>query len=201
MQNLIFYTPFTDFDNSDTVHVMETSVLTLLGLETPKMALYTGLYGATSSRRAFPLIDSKFKEVGQRCCAISVEFDFDVDPLKYTCIESKPNKNDIELDQSNVFNTLRLSSDLKTHVKAQWKALMISSGAPIKPELPQAITQSGLVDSFLDPYPQVELFIYQVMSPVGPLSVASVYNKHPSSMKSWFDIEGTVEFNGDTSPP
>lgn len=194
MQSLLFYTKFNNSDTSDTNHELDHSVLSMLGVETPPGALYTGLYGASSSRKAFSFLDTMFKEEGQRCCAVTVDFDFDVYPLRYTGIKERTNSDDILISQSKVLNTLRLRPDLKSQIKAQWETRMIEAGAPIKPELPQPITQIDLVDTFLIDYPNVELFIYQVMSPVGPLSVGSVYSKHPIELSPWFDIEGTVAF-------
>ena len=192
MQNLIFYTPFSDTDTQSTSRVANASVLHLLGLESPAGALYTGLYGISSSRKAFPYLDAMYKEQGQRCCAVSVGFDFNVSPLLYTGIEEGANIDDILIGKTNILNTLRLRSGLKTQIKAQWQSLMTASGASINPELPKPINQTHLVDDFLVNYPNTELFIYQVMSPVGPLSVASVYNKTPTSLTTWFDIEAQV---------
>jgi hypothetical protein len=194
MQSLLFYTNFNESDTPDTKHELDTSVLTMLGLESPPGALYTGLYGASSSRKAFPFLDALFREQGHRCCAVTVDFDFDVYPLRYTGIKERTNSDDILISESKVLNTLRLRPDLKTEIKAQWKTRMIEAGAPVKPELPQPITQIELVDSLLVDYPNVELFIYQIMSPVGPLSVGSIYNKQPLSLNPWFDIEGSVAF-------
>ena len=194
MQSLLFYTKFNKSDTSDTTHELDNSVLTMLGIESPQGALYTGLYGASSSRKAFSFLDAMFKEEGHRCCAVTVDFDFDVYPLRYTGIAERTNSDDILISGSKVLNTLRLRPDLKSQIKAQWKNRMIEGGAPIKPELPQPITQIELVDAFLIDYPDVELFIYQVMSPVGPLSVGSIYNKQPLALSPWFDIEGSIGF-------
>ena len=141
MQSLLFYTNFNESDTPDTKHELDTSVLTMLGLESPPGALYTGLYGASSSRKAFPFLDALFREQGHRCCAVTVDFDFDVYPLRYTGIKERTNSDDILISESKVLNTLRLRPDLKTEIKAQWKTRMIDAGAPVKPELPQPITQ------------------------------------------------------------
>lgn len=194
MQSLLFYTKFNNSDTSVTKHELDNSVLTMLGIESPPGALYTGLYGASSSRKAFSFLDAMFKEQDHRCCAVTVDFDFDVYPLRYTGIAERTNSDDILISGSKVLNTLRLRPDLKSQIKAHWKNRMIEAGAPIKPELPQPITQIELVDAFLIDYPDVELFIYQVMSPVGPLSVGSIYNKQPIALSPWFDIEGSVAF-------
>jgi len=201
MQSLLFYTNFNESDTPDTKHELDTSVLTMLGLESPPGALYTGLYGASSSRKAFPFLDALFREQGHRCCAVTVDFDFDVYPLRYTGIKERTNSDDILISESKVLNTLRLRPDLKTEIKAQWKTRMIEAGAPVKPELPQPITQIELVDSLLVDYPNVELFIYQIMSPVGPLSVGSIYNKQPLSLNPWFDIEGSVTWSNGLEQP
>ena len=194
MQSLLFYTKFNKSDTSDTTNELDTSVLTTLGIESPQGALYTGVYGASSSRKTFSFLDAMFKEEGHRCCAVTVDFDFDVYPLRYTGIAERTNSDDILISGSKVLNTLRLRPDLKSQIKAQWKNRMIEGGAPIKPELPQPVTQIELVDAFLLDYPDVELFIYQVMSPVGPLSVGSIYNKQPLALSPWFDIEGSITF-------
>jgi hypothetical protein len=194
MQSLIFYTQFTESDDGDTHHELDHCVLEMMGLESPPGALYTGLYGASSSRKAFPVLDGMFREQGKRCCAVTADFDFNVFPLRYTGIDARKNADDILISQSQVLNSLRLRPDLKSQIKSQWKDTMTEAGAPTKPELPQAISQVKLIDDFLIHYPQVELFIYQVISPAGPLSVGSVYKKHPKVLTPWFDIEGTVAF-------
>ena len=192
MQTLYFYAPFSDTDTASTSHVANASVLSLLGMESPTGALYTGLYGTSAHRKAFPYIDAIYKKQGQRCCAISVEFDFDVYPLCYTGIEEREGIVDILVGQSIVLNTLRLRPDLKSQIKSQWQSLMMANGEPITPALPKPITQTHLVDELLVHYPQTALFIYQVASPVGTLSVASVYNTSPTSVTPLLDIDGQV---------
>jgi len=192
MQSLFFYTPFSDLDTADTEHIVRSCALSLLGLESPAGALYTGLYGVSSNRKAFSYMDAIYREQGQRCCAVSVDFDFDVYPLLYTSIEERGTTVDILISQTNVLNTLRLRPDLKAQVKAQWNSLVATSVPTIKPVPTHPFTETKLIDSLLENYPKVELIVYQVMSPVGLLSVASVYNKKPVALAALFDIEGTI---------
>ena len=193
MQTLLSYLVVSDGDSADTKYKLPRSVLSLIGMESPVNAVFTGVFGVRSNSTLMPYLSKQLKlKRGQTLCPVGVDIDVSINATHYNGLEG----GDVLVRDSNTLNTLRLRADLNRYIQGVWKecgAADRSKGDERFPSAPTSVPH--YIDVLRSPqhFPQLDLIIYQIQSPAGKISVASAYIK-PAQISPWMDLASQPEF-------
>lgn len=192
MQTLLSYVVVSSDDSNDTSYQLPRSVLSLIGMESPVNAVFTGVFGVRSNSTFMSYLSKELNlERNQTLCPVGVEIDVELNATKYNGLKD----GGVLIRESNVLNTLRLRADLAKYIQAEWRKCGAAARSKVDERFPTTPTSVPHYIDILrssDNFPHLDLIVYQVQTPAGKIAVASAYIQ-PFKLSPWMDLEAKIE--------
>lgn len=186
MQKLTTFIIFKPAGEAGKAQVLNSSILSMLGVKGPESALFTGVYGVKSNTVAYQQLHKGLKP-GEALCMITAEMSAHINAMDYVGLAGGKN-----IEEVTALNLMRMRADLAGVIREIWTEALGAKYRANERKFPaEATRHAWAIEAIKSAFPHLKQIIYPVLTKGGIINVGSCWEL-PSRLEPHRSLPGEI---------